>query len=516
MLTDRVDVTESEWNKADSLISPFTIGLDQYIRKQLMILIPVSLQASVKRLFPSPPTTAPPTTVDATNSSPLVFGEASTSILFSTAGTGKTRRLLDLLSNTFGMYIIAPGGSEDATSEISTLLRPVRSNASKDTLSLWESSNRAPLKFLAFDIDFLSAQFLDARRVVFQTFLTLLPAYKNPHIWMQLQINCSPRFDPFDLAWRLARFCSRGVYIGEQVDPLHGHLIWCIDEVQVALENRIGEILLQDIWWLIIPSGERSESKVILSGTALRLKALKEVIEPWAEPYETLYSGPENLEPTYSIITKFPKIDDISLFWNLYQQHIQGIAEEIIEIHRGDPGLQSAAGRPLRTRAGRPLGFDLDLTNLGALQLLLRINDQQEKTQLEVQDAYLTNIHTAINSHCSMFFGRYRWSTLFIEQILKQAVVSTEECGTLVQVSVANAATDAVEAIEKALQTQLARIKDKEWANELYWMAIRATVFSQSSVITNRSAQLVSEGFTMVEELQVANDGTSNDRGPDL
>lgn len=134
---------------------------------------------------------------------------------------------------------------------------------------------------------------------------------------MQLQINCSARFDPFDLAWRLARFCSRGVYIEEQLDPLHGRLFWCIDEVQVALENRIGEVLLQDIWWLIMPSGERSESKVILSGTALRLKALKEVTEPWAEPYEALYSDPENLEPTYSLITKFQKIDDISLFWNL-------------------------------------------------------------------------------------------------------------------------------------------------------------------------------------------------------
>jgi hypothetical protein len=58
------------------------------------------------------------------------------------------------------------------------------------------------------------------------------------------------------------------------------------------------------------------------------------------------------------------------------------------------------------------------------------------------------------------------------------------------------------------------RIKHKSWVEDLYWMAIRADVFSQSSVIENEVAQLVSEGFTLVE-LQIVDEDTSSGSGPD-
>lgn len=55
------------------------------------------------------------------------------------------------------------------------------------------------------------------------------------------------------------------------------------------------------------------------------------------------------------------------------------------------------------------------------------------------------------------------------------------------------------------MRTQLSRIKDKPWAQDLYWMAIKADVYSQSSVIEDTTAQLVSEGFALVDKLQSRN-----------
>lgn len=129
---------------------------------------------------------------------------------------------------------------------------------------------------------------------------------------------------------------------------------------------------------------------------------------------------------------------------------------------------QSVAESPLRTRAGRPLGFELDLSTFGALERLSRINDPEDKSQRPGKDAYLVEIRTTINNHCPMFFGRYRGSTLFIERILKQAVESIQQCGTLAQLSVDDAAKYAAKTAERALRGQLVRIQDKSWTEDLY------------------------------------------------
>lgn len=60
-----------------------------------------------------------------------------------------------------------------------------------------------------------------------------------------------------------------------------------------------------------------------------------------------------------------------------------------------------------------------------------------------------------------MVFGRYRWSTLFIEEVLEQAVESIQQCGTLSQFSVGDAAKYAAETAERGLRNQLERIQDK-------------------------------------------------------
>lgn len=75
--------------------------------KKLEILIPIFPQQSLNRL-----THLPPTFLHATLDTNSKFDKTSTTVLFSTSGTGKTRSLLDLLNKKFGMYsmyIIAPG-----------------------------------------------------------------------------------------------------------------------------------------------------------------------------------------------------------------------------------------------------------------------------------------------------------------------------------------------------------------------------------------------------------------------
>lgn len=497
--------TGSVWDTEDDFSSPFTIGLQRYVRKQLENLIPMSLGESLGRLVP-----LPSTAVHVTLDTKTEFHKTSTTILFSTPGTGKTRCLLELLNKAFGMYILASdvpqesSGSEDTTLDNSTLLLPVRSNASEDTSSLHKALYAASFKIATLDVWELSDAIVSARLVVFDYFLKKFPMYRNdPPTWMQLQINCASRYDPFDLAWRLVRL-DPGTF-NEYMQCWAGQstcdLIWCFDEAQTALENPIGEKFLDRMWFNI----HNLNSKIILSGTALRLSDVMSMVDPWAMPYDEVHAqwrDWDDLLMTYWIATEHQRINDFLPFWNLYEQHIHGILMESRAVQQKYSGLQSVASYPLRTRAGRPLGFRLDLSNMEALTLLQQINKVQDRSQLSDQYTTLLNIRTAINYHCPMFFGRYRWSTLFIEEILKQAVISIQQCRSLAQLSINNAAEHAIEAAKKALRTQLFRIKDKSWAQDLYWMAIRADVYSQSSVIEDDTAQLVSEGFALVDILQ--------------
>lgn len=503
--------TGSVWETTnDDFTSPFTTGLRQYVHKKLQILVPVFLQQSLNRL-----TSLPPIVAHATLDTNPEFDKTTTTILFSTPGTGKTRSLLDLLNNKFGMYIIAPGvpqrssGSEDNASKNSNLLLPFRGNASEDTSSLQKAFDAASFKMSKSDVFEHSDAIVCARLVVFLYFWEHFPKHRNPPTWIQLQTNCASPYDPYDLVWRLIRL-DHGACM-EQLQSWQGPsaLIWCFDEVQTAFENPVGEQFLDRMWFNI----HNLDGKVVLSGTALRLSNLRKMVDRWAEPYtETRAQKPDwdELLMTYSMVTEHPRINDFLPFWNLYHQHIEGILMESRAIQQTYPEFRSMAKFPLRTRAGRPLSFDPDLSNMEALTSLQHINEQSDSSQLPNHWVNLVDIRTAIQYYCPMFFGRYRWSTLYIEAILKQAVVSIQICRSLSQLSVRTAAEEAANAAKEALRAQLVRIKDRSWAQDLYWMAIRAEVYSLSSVVEDATAQLVSEGFALVDKLRISRDVASD------
>lgn len=499
--------TECVWETTkDDFTSPFTTGLQQYVQRKSNHLIPIFLRHSLNLLTPLPPI-AVPATLD-TNPE---FDKTTTTILFSTAGTGKTRSLLDLLNKKFGMYIVAPGvpkrpsGSENIASEKSNLLLPFRSDASEDTSSLQKAFDAASFQMSTSDVFELSDAILDARLVVFRYFWDNFPTYRNPPTWIQLQTNCASPYDPFDLVWRLVRLDHGSCMKRLQSWLGPSDLIWCFDEVQTAFENPIGEMFIDRMWFNV----HNSDAKIVLSGTALRLSNVRKMTDRWAEPYsETRAQEPDwdRLLMTYSMITEHPRINEFSPFWSLYYQHFEGILTESRAIQQKHPGFQSMGRLPLRTRAGRPLGFDLDLSDMEALTLLQHVNGQLDQSRLPSHWVNLVDIRIAIQYYCPMFFGRYRWSTLFVEEILKQAVASIRNGHSLFQLSVRTAAEDAAKTATNALRAQLVRIKDKSWAQDLFWMAIRAEVYSQSSVIENETAQLVSEGFALVDRLQISSD----------
>lgn len=167
--------------------------------------------------------------------------------------------------------------------------RPVRSNASEDTCSLQEALDAALFAISQIDIWDFSETLVTARLIVFDAFMKLLPVCPNPQAWLQLQINFSLLFDPFDLAWRLVRLGlgTSVTYVQAKAGQLAPKLIWCIDDVQVTLENRIAAMSLEGIWMTARMSEPYLYSKTFLSGTALRLPDLRKMIDQWVD--ECLY-----------------------------------------------------------------------------------------------------------------------------------------------------------------------------------------------------------------------------------
>lgn len=112
----------------------------------------------------------------------------STSILFSTPGTAKTPRLLNVLNKKYGFYTIPPGvprWSLGLGNSIS--LRPVRSNASEDNCSLQEALDATLTDISQRNIWHCSETIVIARLIVVDNFLKFSSAYQAhlyPQTWL--------------------------------------------------------------------------------------------------------------------------------------------------------------------------------------------------------------------------------------------------------------------------------------------------------------------------------------------
>ncbi|KAL9064993.1 MAG: hypothetical protein Q9161_008515 [Pseudevernia consocians] len=498
------------WTQRGEFFSPFSKGLSRYVQRGVPFLIPRLLHASWQHLAPSSRRSLP----SISRGRPDFKHESPTAILFSTAGTGKTRMLLDLLNQKYGMYIIAPGGPlesrdpQDATSPDPAILQPFRGGASKDTLSLWESVRRAPVTAPPCYIQIYARTLVVSRLLTFEAFLNISPQYQNRqnaegiYRWMLLQINCSHGFDVFDAVWRLVRFnIEYNLTVLGNPDPRFDGLIWCIDEAQVALEDPIAEEMFKMIWYECRELREGEDLTVVLSGTSLRLSTLLQLVHQGATPHQQAL-GSEYYHETYSIVTDVPLISSVIQFWQLYERHMGDLMLEVQDVGCGNPNIPSLADYPLHARAGRSLGFELNQVAFERLQIPRNVN------QTGIQDLDQADFRTAINRYCPVFFGRYRWSTLFIEQIMRQATFAQMSID-----SIERAAADASRIVKDALKTRLSHVPDRSWVDQLYLMAIKADVYCQSSIIMESSARLVEEGFALMDGLPVRTEGSTGVSG---
>lgn len=213
-LSDLLIYTESYWDYDFCHASPsppLATGLYEYVHSKLSPLREHYIKASLLSLYPeSPPTalTSKPISIDA----PILFGAA---------GTGETRRILDMLAGAWGMYAIAPGLNPYEKER--NIVQPSYSGASRDTWSLWQDMNQ--IKAI-IGCDFFNSQvqqMIDAwiwsREDLLAHFLIHHKGWKqttSSEHWMRLQITCTEDFDPFDACWRLFRLIR---YCGLETVP---------------------------------------------------------------------------------------------------------------------------------------------------------------------------------------------------------------------------------------------------------------------------------------------------------
>ena len=133
-------------------------------------------------------------------------------------------------------------------------------------------------------------------------------------------------------------------------------------------------------------------------------------------------------------VTNLDIITSKDQFWTLFQSHLLAIFGAI--------GTVTDTENTLPTRAGRSLDFKVSLSpKLVALSNFDRL------------DASSKDLHNFITTECSQFFGRYRFSTLFIKHILKVGGSGLNKG------AISRAVQSASDAAQNALWKQLDKIQ---------------------------------------------------------
>ncbi|KAJ9616878.1 hypothetical protein H2200_000598 [Cladophialophora chaetospira] len=475
---------------------PLTVGLNCYIDERLDSLAQSCLKFALTALPAYPPRNTSLSPIPTSVSEIKDIGASdvdTTTVLFSTAGTGKSRWLLDDISQRWGMYIMAPSDRPQSSGDNNpNLLQFESGSSSKDSFSMWKT---AAMMNPAMSEDLFSGSLPDysssSALSLLINRLTLLRNYiigwserACPRNWMLLQITCGD-FDAFDLVWRLIRhfrfadLASLSAFSEMKVQGISP--IWCFDEVQQSFEDYHGQDLLQSMWSEVLLSG----SKSILSGTSLRLPDVKNLGKQISQE-EMPRRGLALIFPAHLRL-----IEDTAGFERLFQLHISSILEErkaFRASHVAGENLPSIA-RAERTDLKLHWPKELD----AVVEKLANI--------FSGNNIRLVELSKHISDLSTQFFGRHRWSTIFSEELLKEFVSehSKPHQGKRF-VCVEDAAQRAALQVQTALRRQISRIEDREWTEQLYWLAIRADVYSQSSVLEEETARLVSEGFAILRD----------------
>jgi hypothetical protein len=419
-----------------------------------------------------------------------IFGESkkretprSVHVLFSSAGTGKTRQIFELLQKQWGFYLLAPNlapTAEHSKYEGMDMIDTKRYSASRDTYTMFVDHPQMIPECISEEINVFKP-IIVARVALLYEFLRRYPS-PTPRQWLWLQISCDT-CDPFDALYRLFRLSAdqylwwdEYVYVWAEIPGFIVHkcysflskhpdqlfnasLYHCFDEAQLTLDDARASSMLSHLYatlalmYAIPLSGHNTEERVdedmedqegdamslqtsddmpyidpilVISGTSLRLEVLKENIatyslDAWGEPEETVKKW-----DSYRIHDTFQLIASDADFWALYEKHTTDILKEF-RTFPGDEQTGAWSRLPLLSRSGRPLPFESSEVGLDMVEAWARRPLEVPTTQ-----EFLALI---IQAHCLMETDRTSTDTppIHLEELLENR--DSEAVASLVTLS---------------------------------------------------------------------------------
>ncbi|KAF5010811.1 hypothetical protein FDECE_3054 [Fusarium decemcellulare] len=547
-------------------------------------------------------------------------------VLFSAAGTGKTRQIFELLQHHWGFYMLPPnleptqvppsGWHEKENIDI---LGPQRYAASRDTYTMFDDHPQMGPNWGSDSVNVFQA-IIVSRVALLHEFLLRHPS-PTPTKWLWLQISCA-MFDPFDALYRLFRLADTehlgldaAISIGAEMPgylvpkcyavledrfPQSGEisLCYCIDEAQTTIDSPQasamfghlydalslfyalsrdampvtqeasqsdqvaeasdgGDFIRREIVWQINDEMPIIDPILVVSGTSLNLDKVREMLancstDTWGsdEPAVTKWEA-------YLLHDTFPLVSSDADFWNLYQQHLTDIISEISQT-RGSLDANDGFRLPLLGRSGRPFtlqdGIDFiqlrkwlwkplevlghpqsgnnpsHLEPLGEQVVLLlagfgKLNTYEVWRMIQSEannpvapasnfhdmtktlHQHLRNIYVRqlITSHSVGHRGRYRWSTIYLEELmsLSQDLAFRHSSLAEIRSTVEQARSNTSQAAVEALKSQIRKMKASgktALVQDLFRAGIRAEMMSIPTIFLDESyAQLVTYGFALTQ-----------------
>ncbi|KAF4963152.1 hypothetical protein FSARC_8805 [Fusarium sarcochroum] len=196
-------------------------------------------------------------------------------VLFSAAGTGKTRQIFELLQKHWGFYMLAPNlkpmqapPADQHDQESIDIIDPQRYSVSRDTYTMFEDYPQIDPGWVSDKTKAFRA-IIVARVALLYEFLHHPAA--TPTKWLWLQISCDT-FDPFDALYRLFRLSSPEYLQFETATSIHaeipGYLVpkcyalledlspdgskaplyHCFDEAQLTIDTPQASAMFYDLY----------------------------------------------------------------------------------------------------------------------------------------------------------------------------------------------------------------------------------------------------------------------------
>ncbi|KAK5989758.1 hypothetical protein PT974_08018 [Cladobotryum mycophilum] len=341
---------------------------------------------------------------------------AAVHILFSAAGTGKTKQLFDLLCQRWGFYLLSPNLEplHHPASTEENVLDPQRIFGSRDTYTYF--TNGPKPKNSSSDYGELSEPIFTARFAMLYLFIRRWPC-ATPRDWLRFQTWCVDH-DPFEALYRLLRL-GHEMGLGDECHPnveddyksighistammhtcwneikstphspqyMDGRFYICMDEAQTALKCPRASEILDSIYGSVVTlyatslvESDESDPPIdpilLFSGTAMDVGKMTSLLEITLKGIFTDDIAPRKWE-NHCVHHSFPLVSSDSEFWQLYSDHVTGILSEDVEIqtlknggiHRLKDGQQQAGKTyPFLSKSGRIMDRSSDILAQGGL-----------------------------------------------------------------------------------------------------------------------------------------------------